>query len=82
MSVHHFAFHLLLTAHCLLPTGAGVPLSGMEHPQIMRLLGDTRKIRGDSKTEIPLVTLCINNKGGVPKIETIRGTFRSSEGNT
>jgi len=81
MSVHYFAFHLLPTAYCLLPTMAGIPLSGMEHPQ-MRLLGNTLIVRGNSKTEIPVETLCINNEDGLSKIETICGTFRTSEGNT
>jgi hypothetical protein len=33
------------------------------------------KVKDESETEIPVETLCIHNGDGVPKIETIRGTF-------
>jgi hypothetical protein len=69
------------TAYCLLSTMAGIPLSGMEHPQ-PRLWGGIPKVKGESETEIPVETLCINNEGEVAKIETICGTFRSSKANS
>jgi hypothetical protein len=66
---------------CLLPATAGTPLGRMELPQ-SRLWGGVPQVKSESKTEIPAETLCINNERGLPKIETICGTFRSSEGNT
>jgi len=59
--VHYFSFHVLPTAYCPpVLTGAGIPLSGMEDPQ-SRFWGGIPKVKGESETEIPVETFCINN---------------------
>jgi hypothetical protein len=58
---------------------AGIPLSAMEHPH-PRLWGSIPRVKGESKTEIPVETSCINNEDEVAKSKQFVEPFEARKG--